>query len=130
MPKVHIQKKGRFTALTESKVFRWCFALSLLFILITVALPLWRLFPDVIGKEVVPLHYNIHYGVDWTGVWWQLFLLPASGLGVVILNALMAFILIKREKMLVNVAMISSVILTAFLFLAMVFVVLLNITYG
>ena len=130
MPKVHIQKKGRFAILTESKVFRCCFVLSLFFILITIALPLWRLFSDVIGKDVVPLHYNIHYGVDWTGVWWQLFVLPASGLGILILNTLLALILIKREKMLANVAMFSSVILTAFLFLAMVFVVLLNITYG
>lgn len=111
-------------------MFRITFGLSLGFILMTIGLPLWRLFPGLYGQEVVPLHYNIHYGVDSTGVWWQIFTLPALGVLFVTINTFGALWFVKRDLVLVRITIFASVILTAFLFLAMVFVVSLNIVYG
>lgn len=130
MPKINVERKGRIATLKSAKLFKWCLALSLFILVLCAALPLWRLFPDIYGKEVVPLHYNIHYGVDWTGMWWQIFVLPISGLGIIFVNSIVTLTLVKQNRMLADVVMVSSVILNAFLFLAMVFVVLVNIIYG
>ena len=99
-------------------------------LLCTVVLPLWRLFPDIYGREVIPLHYNIHYGVDWTGVWWQIFLLPVMGVVFLLVNTVMALFFVRRNSMLTDVALAANVVLAALLFSAMVFVVSLNIVYG
>lgn len=130
MSNITVERKGRIATLFELRVFRVTFGVSVGLILFTIGLPLWRLFPGLYGQEVVPLHYNIHYGVDWTGVWWQIFTLPALGLLFLVINTLGALWFVKRDGVLTRIALFASVILTAFLFLAMVFVVSLNIVYG
>lgn len=130
MPKIVVHKKGRIAALLGVQYFRLCVGLSLAFVVLSVTLPLWRLFPDLYGKDVIPLHYNIHYGVDWTGVWWQIFVYPAAGALLCVLNTGLALFLVKREPMLARVVLVSTVILTAFLLCSTVFVVLMNIVYG
>lgn len=111
-------------------MFRYASAVAGLFILATVVLPLWRLFPGLYGLPVVPLHYNIHYGVDWTGAWWQIFLLPAMGVAFFVINTGIALFFVRRNALLTGVALSATVILSALLFVAMVFVVSLNIVYG
>lgn len=130
MSKITVERKGRIATLFGLRMFRIAFGVSIGFIVLTIGLPLWRLFPGLYGQQVVPLHYNIHYGVDWTGVWWQIFTLPALGVLFVTINTLGALWFVKRDIVLTRIALFASVILTAFLFLAMVFVVSLNIVYG
>lgn len=130
MPKIAVDRRGRVAALLGVQYFTLSVGVSLVFVVLSIALPLWRLFPDLYGKEFIPLHYNIHYGVDWTGVWWQIFVYPASGALLCILNTTLALFLVKKEPMLARVVLVSTVILTAFLLCSTVFVVLMNIVYG
>jgi hypothetical protein len=130
MPKVVVERKGRMAILKGSQYFRICGMLSLLFCALSGGLIVWRLFPGLYGQDVVPLHYNIHYGVDWTGVWWQIFTLPVGGLMIVLLHAFLTVLLVRREPILAKIVSIATVVLTALLFIATVFVVLLNLVYG
>ncbi|MFA6017599.1 MAG: hypothetical protein WCT28_03195 [Patescibacteria group bacterium] len=130
MTKNRNERSGRFSALLKMRLFRISAGFSLLAIFAAIVLPLFRLFPGIYGQPVVPLHYNIHYGVDWTGMWWQIFTLPAMGIVFFLVNNGLAIFFLRRDAMLVNVVLIANIVLTAFLFLAMVFVVSLNIVYG
>ncbi len=130
MPNVIVEKKSRLASLLRLPLFRYTSGVALLAILAAIVLPLWRLFPDIYGRPVVPLHYNIHYGVDWTGAWWQIFLLPIMGVVFFALNTGIALFFVRRNLMLTNVALCATAILTLLLFAAMVFVVSLNIVYG
>lgn len=103
-----------------------------LFVLIcTALLPIWRLFPmGLQAKPAIPLHYNIYSGIDLFGPWWYIFMIPAIGLIIFIFNLLCAVAIWRREKVLsyfyIGVSAGSQLIL----FVAMVFVVLLNLSYG
>ena len=130
MSKIAVERKGRIASLLSVQYFRLCVGLSLGFVALSAALLLWRLFPGIYGKEVIPLHYNIHYGVDWTGAWWQIFVYPGAGALLCAVNAVVALMLVKREPMLARVVLVSTVLLTGFLFLSTIFVVLMNIVYG
>lgn len=130
MPKIAVERKGRVASLLSVQYFRLCVGLSVSFVAVSVALLLWRLFPEIYGKQVIPLHYNIHYGVDWTGAWWQIFVYPVAGAVLCLVNTGVALFLVKREPMLARVVLVSTVLLTGFLFLSTIFVVLMNIVYG
>lgn len=124
----HIFKGDEASSL---RFFRICFGLSLLTIVLMTALPLWKMWPIIAAREaVVPMHYNIHFGVDRTGAWWGFFVLPAIGLGCLIVNGLMALRLWKREQMLSYLFAGVTVAVEVILFVAMIFVVSLNLAYG
>ncbi len=130
MPKIVVDRKGRVASLLNVQYFKFYIGFSLVFVVLSFVLPLWRLFPDLYGKEIIPLHYNIHFGVDWTGAWWRIFVYPVSGVILSAFNTLLALFLVKREPMLARVVLISTMILTAFLLCSTVFVVLMNVVYG
>ena len=130
MPNVIIERKGRIASLLRLPMFQYTSGIAFLALVAAVVLPLWRLFPDVYGRPVVPLHYNIHYGVDWTGPWWHIFLLPTMGVIFFLVNTGIALFFVRRNSMLTDVAMCATAILAMILFAAMVFVVSLNIVYG
>lgn len=130
MPKIIVTQKTRFAALITSPYVRWCFGIAALCIALSVALILWRLFPELYGKEVVPLHYNIHYGVDWTGAWWQIFVYPAASVLLCIVHAGIALYVVKTQPVLFRVVCVATALFSVFLFASTVFVVLMNMIYG
>lgn len=75
----------------------------------------------------VYLHYNIYFGIDLTGSWWQLFWLPASGLVIIIINGLMIFKLKKIPKVMQIIIMVATLVMQVMTLLSAVLVVLLNI---
>lgn len=130
MPSPIGEKKSRVATLTRLPLFRYTAAATALLIAATVALPLWRLFPGLYGLPVIPLHYNIHYGVDATGAWWQIFTLPVISMAFFVVNCGIALFFVRRNPLLTGMALCWSVLLASILFAAMVFVVSLNIVYG
>ena len=52
-------------------------------------------FPDV-----MPLHYNIYYGIDSYGPWFYIFMMPTIGVIVLLVNVLVSFVTLHREKLL------------------------------
>ncbi len=119
-----------FRALAALRFFRYAFIVSALFVLLAAALPAWKVLPLSYGSEVVPIHYNIHYGVDKTGPWWRLFTLPAFALIVLVLNAVLSTTLWKHDHVLARYVAGMTVVVAGLAFIAMIFVVLLNMSYG
>lgn len=112
------------------KFFRLAFGLSLAMIALAVVLPAWKVLPSIFGSELIPIHYNIHYGVDRTGPWWRIFTLPVIGLVVWLLNVPLAAVFSRHERMLGMFVAGMTLVVELFLLSAMVFVVLLNLSYG
>lgn len=116
--------------LLRLRFFRLAFGLSLLVIALAVLLPAWKVLPAIYGSEFIPIHYNIHYGVDRTGPWWRIFTLPAIGLVIWLLNVPLAAVFSRHERMLGMFVAGMTLVIELFLLSAMVFVVLLNLSYG
>lgn len=110
--------------------FRACWGAVLFLLLFQILFPAWRILPLIYGQTAVPLHYNIHFGVDTIGEWWRVFTAPTVGLAIALINGVSAKMLWKREKMLAYLAVSATLFLEVFLSVAMVFIVLLNISYG
>jgi len=102
---------------------------SLAVLLLSILLIVWQLFPDVMDQLGVPLHYNIHSGVDLFGVWWRIFTIPFFGAVILLLNVGISIMIWNKEHTLSY--LFSSVMLVSeiILFVAMIFVVLLNLSY-
>ncbi len=77
-------------------------------------LVIWKIRPSDLP---VYLHYNIYFGVDLIGNWYQLYLYPAGGLLVIVINYLLMFFLYRREynKSLIYSLGLATIILQAFL---------------
>ncbi len=103
---------------------------SLVLWLASAAIPAWRLLPIVQGREAVPLHYNVHIGVDWIGPWWFVFTPAAMGLLFIVINICAMRLVWRKESQLASLIAVQTLVLQILLLLASVFVVLLNISYG
>jgi hypothetical protein len=44
------------------------------------------------------LHYNVYFGVDIIGDWWQAYFLPATGVIMLLINAILAHFFYKRKE--------------------------------
>lgn len=64
------------------------FFFSLLENLASLGLLIWKIPRSI---EAVFLHYNIYFGIDLTGSWYQLLWLPGSGVAILLVNGLIAF---------------------------------------
>ncbi len=95
----------------------------------TFLFPFFELYPQITTKVAVPLHYNIHFGVDSFGPWWRVFMPTILGVVVLVVNGILAIIYWKIERMLSYFALLLMPILGIFLLLASVFITLLNLTY-
>lgn len=115
----------------SSKRFFWLtFVISLLFLGLCVFLPAWQLLPDIKDAGTIPLHYNIHFGVDAFGLWWHVFFIPIIGAAILIFNYFIALLYWKKEKVLSYLLVATALLVQFFLLLAMIFVVLFNLAYG
>lgn len=79
----------------RSAVVQWSLVASLLVSLATWALMGWFIRP--VDFPII-LHYNVHFGVDMIGAWWQAYLIPLGGLLILIINTALARIFFMREE--------------------------------
>lgn len=114
----------------RTKRFVWCAILSLVFLGLATALPLWKIVPLASSRPYIPLHYNIYLGVDRLGSWNQIFFLPILGMGLFIFNLILQTLAFQKEKLLATMLAIATVLIEALLFFAMVLIVLLNLSYA
>ena len=58
----------------------------ILALLVNVAI--WIILSIKIGKQIEPiaLHYNIYFGIDRIGAWYNIYILPLGGLLIIIFN--------------------------------------------
>jgi hypothetical protein len=57
------------------------------------------------------LHYNVYFGVDVIGAWWQLYFLPAIGLIIMIVNTVLGYLFYqKKERITAHLLMLATFI--------------------
>ena len=124
------RKETAFFGMIRSVPARAALLSSLGILVLCTLFPAWKLLPDIQLRPAIPLHYNIHSGIDLFGPWWNIFLIPALGAGIFLVNTIGAMTVWKRERMLALVFLGATVLAESFLFFAMLFVVLLNLSYA
>ena len=77
--------------------------------------------------ELISLHYNIYFGIDLLGPWYQIFLLPALGLIFLVINFLIAAPVYRQEKILSYFLVGTSSLIQVIFGLAAIFIVLINL---
>lgn len=115
---------------SHERFFRIAAGASFAMFAVGIFLIVWQLFPKVISEHVVPLHYNIHFGVDEVGPWWRLFLPSAIALVLSIGNMLYAGRVWQRERVIAHAFMVTTLLVHLFVLLHVIFIVLLNISYA
>lgn len=61
-------------------------------------------------SEFVPLHYNIYFGIDLFGPWYQIMVMPLSGLVFLLVNTTLSIILYVRVKLVSYLLMVTLVL--------------------
>ncbi|PIZ55088.1 hypothetical protein COY25_01270 [Candidatus Uhrbacteria bacterium CG_4_10_14_0_2_um_filter_41_7] len=119
----------RVNKMLSKRFFQLTWLSSLTVLLLAILLIIWKLFPEVQDQLGIPLHYNIHSGVDSFGAWWRIFTIPFIGFVILVSNIGISIVLWKKEHMLSY--LFSSIMLVSeiILFVAMIFVVLFNLSY-
>lgn len=79
--------------------------------------------PDV-GQ--VFLHYNIIFGVDLVGDWWQIFYMPLAGIMVIMVNFLFSSLSYSFDKFLARLLSFWVLFFHLFLMASIIFLVKLN----
>jgi len=110
-----------------SKLYRWTAIVSFLLVLLSFALPAWRIIPLAARQPYLPLHYNIYFGIDRFGPWYFVFFPAVLGAALLILNLGFEAAFFRRERMLSKFFAFATVFSEAMLFIAVVLIVLLNI---
>jgi hypothetical protein len=113
----------------KSAYFRFTFIPAILIVGLSAGAIYWLLFPEAIEQIAVPLHYNIHFGVDRYGAWIQIFTIPFIGAMIILINTLAAGYLWSRDKMLSGYVSIAMLVMQVLLAIALGFIILLNLSY-
>jgi hypothetical protein len=57
------------------------------------------------------LHYNVYFGVDVIGAWWQIYYLPLIGLVVLCINTVLGYLFYKqKERIVAHLLMLATFI--------------------
>jgi hypothetical protein len=110
-----------------SAAIKFGMAISILFLAMTLALPLWRIFPMTAEKNFIALHYNIYLGIDSFGEAWRIFTIPALGFFLLIANTLIQATTFAKQKTLAMFFCAATPLLEFVLLVAMFLIVLINI---
>jgi len=78
-------------------------------------------------KTTLPLHYNIYWGIDLFGQWYQSFLLPTLGLVIIIINFILAIYYYSKKILASYFFVIAAALVQAFLLISTILIILINI---
>ena len=82
----------------RDKFFRIVFYLSIFLNLILWVLLYLNFWPLRETRDILPLHYNIYFGIDFVGEWYKIFIIPTAGAFFIMINFLIADIVYLRDK--------------------------------
>jgi len=98
-------------------------------ILFEVGMLYSQLYPDIVNQQFVPLHYNVHLGVDSFGPAWHLLTSPFIGIIVALINTAAAIFYWKKDHVLSYAFMITGAIVTILSLITTIFIVLMLTSY-
>ncbi|MBI4435371.1 hypothetical protein HY630_01760 [Candidatus Uhrbacteria bacterium] len=111
----------------KSALVRWTTATSILFLIATTLLPVWRILPLAAETPFIALHYNIYLGVDRFGPVHRIFFLPALGAFFLLVNLLIQARSFRTQKTLALFFAAATPCVQFILLVAMVLIVLTNV---
>lgn len=101
--------------------------LTSLSFVVNILIWLWLAFRIPPQSEQVFLHYNILFGVDFVGAWWNVYLLPLTGLFVFIVNFVIGWLLFNKDKFITIILQTVNLISQIFLLIVAALLVFLNV---
>lgn len=93
---------------------------------LNVILWLWLFWQTKDFSGHIALHYNIYFGIDLLGPWFNLFYLPIIGLVIFLINLTIGALSFEREKMLGYFLVGGATLNQILLLLAAFFIVFIN----
>lgn len=76
---------------------------------------------------LIILHYNVYFGVDVIGSWWQMYLMPSIGLLLLVVNASLGFLFYqRRERIVAHLLMLATFIVQVGLSIGVASLLLIN----
>jgi len=78
-------------------------------------------------QSYIPLHYNIYTGIDLFGSWQRIFIWPAIGLIILIVNLVLAIILYEKKEIISHFLSFAATFTQIFLLIATLLTILINI---
>lgn len=93
---------GNYSTILSNSFFREKSIKIILILSILINLFTWIfLVWSVKGQpESIPLHYNIYFGIDLYGNWYEILVLPSFGLLFLVINSILGAIFFSKEKIL------------------------------
>lgn len=107
--------------------YRFNLVMFVLALLINIANWLWILLRIRPQDDLIFLHYNILFGVDYIGEWWRVYIIAITGLVIFITNFLIGWLLYNKDKFVSIIMNIVNVISQIFLLIATTILVFLNV---
>lgn len=87
----------------------------------------WLLFYIRRQNDPVFLHYTVLFGVDYTGDWYQVFVVPLGGFFVLVLNMVLGWILFHKDDFAGYALNAVSLLVQIILLVTSLLLVLLNV---
>ena len=76
---------------------------------------------------LIILHYNVYFGVDVIGSWWQMYFVPFIGLLILLVNAVLGFLFYQRkERIAAHLLMLATFIVQIGISIAVASLLLMN----
>ena len=73
------------------------------------------------------LHYNVYFGVDVIGRWWQVYFLPLIGLIILLINSSLGFLFYgQKERIVAHLLMLATFIVQIVITIAVASLLLIN----
>jgi hypothetical protein len=108
----------------QDKINKIAFFLALFLNLIIWVLLFVKFYP--LRKSIVYLHYNIYFGINLIGYWYQTFVIPFLGIFFIIINFILSWFLYLKEKILSYFLNISAAFLQILFLLAVAALAFIN----
>ena len=118
--------RAMYDLFNNSGFYRVVTITSAVLVVLTLILPLWKIMPYLGEESFIPLHYNIYFGIDRFGPWYYIFILPALGFLMLLLNVIFEAVFVKREHILSIFFAVTTIAVELILFVSMILIVLLN----
>ncbi len=81
----------------------------------------------VVSENPIPLHYNIYFNIDFQHYWYYIYVIPALGSVIFLINTVMALLFFRKNMLLTYFFVFASMICQIILIIAGIFSLLLNV---
>lgn len=116
-----------FTSLIfKDRFFQVVFGIAIIINIINLIVIFWKFPPPNNPEKLLPLHYNIYFGIDFVGEWRTIFIIPAVGFFFTVINFILADIIYVRDKVIGYFLAGESIVVQVLMLLATYAVISIN----